>query len=147
MDKETKKIYSEVYEVLMCLGERFIEKIPYKLMNLIKEEKLDSYNPKYDLSLPLEEQNIKEETIDMIALFYLNYWCESEDEKKAFRKVLQENEEMYQEQLNRKYNTEKMFKDKQIENKENKDVQLIEYKKNIFKRIIDKIKIILGINH
>ena len=116
-------------------------------MNLIKEEKLDSYNPKYDLSLPLEEQNIKEETIDMIALFYLNYWCESEDEKKAFRKVLQENEEMYQEQLNRKYNTEKMFKDKQIENKENKDVQLIEYKKNIFKRIIDKIKIILGINH
>ena len=77
MDKETKEIYSEVYEVLMCLGERFIEKIPYKLMNLIKEEKLDSYNPKYDLSLPLEEQNIKEETIDMIALFYLNYWCES----------------------------------------------------------------------
>ena len=116
-------------------------------MNLIKEEKLDSYNPKYDLRLPLEEQNIKEETIDMIALFYLNYWCESEDEKKEFRKVLQENEDMYQKQLNEKYNTDKLFKDSKIGNKENEEVQLIQYKRSIFKRIIDKIKIILGINH
>ena len=147
MDKETKEIYSEVYEILMCLGKRFIEKIPHKLMNLIKEEKLDSYNPKYDLSLPLEEQNIKEETIDMIALFYLNYWCESEEGKQEFIKVLQENEDMYQKQLNKEYNTDKLFKNKKIESKEYEEMQLIEYKKNIFKRIIDKIKIILGINH
>ena len=109
MDKETKEIYSEVYEIL------------------------------------IEEQNIKEETIDMIALFYLNYWCEREAEKQEFRKILQENEDIYQQQLKQKYNSDKLFKNKQ--KIEHEEVQLIEYKKNIFKRIINKIKSILGINY
>ena len=112
MDNKTKEIYSEVYEILTLMGDTFISKLPNKLFELIKKQRLDSYNPKYNLQLPLEEQNIKEETIDIIALLYLNYWCESEEEKKELKKVFQENEEKYQKELNEKYNSDNLFKNK-----------------------------------
>lgn len=146
MDIRTKEIYSEVYEILILLGDRFIDRLPNKLFDLIKKEKLDSYNPQYDLNLPLEGQKIKEETIDMIALFYLNYWCESEEEKKELNEIFQQNEEKYQKELKEKYNPDNLFKNKQIEKQENQEVSIIEYKKSIFRRIIDRIKFMLGIN-
>lgn len=143
---DTKEIYSEVYGILILLGDRFINKLPKELFNLIKREKLDSYNPQYDLNLPLEEQNIKEESIDMIALFYLNYWCESEDEKKELKQILQENEERYQKELRETYNPDNLLKKKEIEKQETKETDIVKYKVNIFKRIINRIKKILKIS-
>lgn len=137
MNYKTKEIYSEVYEILNLMGDRFINKLPNKLFDLIKNERLETYNPKYDLELPLEEQRIKEETIDIIALLYLNYWCESEDEKNELNKIFQENEEIYIKELNEKYNIDNLFKNKQIEKNE---ILPIEYKRSFFRMIIDKIK-------
>lgn len=143
MDQKTKEIYSEVYEILNQMGDRFISKLPNKLFELIKNEKLDSYNPKYNLDVPLEEQNIKEDTIDMIALLYLNYWCEDEEEKRELSKVFQENEEKHQKELNEKYNTDNLFKNRKTEENGKKEVSLMKYKKSLFWMIIDKIKQIL----
>jgi len=146
MDKKTKEIYSEVYAILVLLGERFVNKLPNKLFELIKDERLDSYNPQYNLELPLEEQNVKEETIDMIALFYLNYWCSSKEEKEQLKEVWKENEEKYEKELNEKYNTDNLFKNRQTENKDEKEISMIKYKKSIFRIIIDKIKQMLKFN-
>jgi len=144
MKTKTKEIYSEVYEILILMGDRFINKLPNKLFDLIKNERLESYNPKYNLDISLEEQAVREETIDVIALLYLNYWCESEEEKKELSIIWEENEEKYQKQLNEKYNINNLFRNKQIEKKE--DISLIEHKKSFFKIIIDKIKQILKIH-
>lgn len=143
MDLKTKEIYSEVYEILILLGNRFINKLPEKLFNLIETEKLDSYNPQYNLDRPLEEQNIKDDSIGMIALFYLNYWCETEEERKELKQIFEENEAKYQKELREKYNPENLFLNKQIENKETEEISLVEYKKSFFRIIIDKIKQIL----
>lgn len=143
MNYKTKEIYSEVYEILNLMGDRFIDKLPNKLFDLIKNERLETYNPKYDLDLPLEEQSIKEETIDIIALLYLNYWCETEDEKNELNKIFQENEEIYQKELNEKYNIDNLFRNKQMEKNETKEILPIEYKKSFFRMIINKIKQIL----
>ena len=144
MNVKTKEIYSEVYGILILMGDRFISKLPNKLFNLIKSERLETYNPQYNLDLPLEEQNVREETIDVIALLYFNYWCDSEEEKKELSRIWEENEEKYQKQLNEKYNINNLFKDKKIEIKE--EIFLIEHKKNFFEKIIDKIKQILKIH-
>lgn len=143
MDLKTKEIYSEVYEILILLGDRFINKLPENLFNLIENQRLDSYNPQYDLERPLEEQNIREETIDIIALCYLNYWCETEEEKNELKQIFEDNESKYQKELREKYNPDNLFKNKQMENKETEEKSLIEYKKSLFRIIIDKIKQIL----
>lgn len=88
MNTVTKEIYSEVYSVLKVLGKKYTDKIPNSLYNMIQENKLENYKPTYTLETNLEEQNIKRESISMIALMHLNYWCNSENEKAELKKYL-----------------------------------------------------------
>ena len=74
---------------------------------------------------------------------YLNYWCDSEEEKNELIEIFNENEIKYQEQSREKYNTDNLFKKKE-ENKDNAEIEkvaIVEYKKqNFIQKIIDKIK-------
>ena len=139
----TKEIYSEVFSVLNLLGDDYIKKLPTKLYSMIKEEKLNTYNPKYVAEKTLVEQNIKKESLSMIALFHLNYWCTSEEEKENLKKIFENNERKYQEELTNKYNPNNIFKNKTQEIKKielNTDEKSIKpYKENIFKKIFHKI--------
>lgn len=144
MDTVTKEIYSEVYSVLKALGEKYTDKIPDSLYNMIQENKLETYNPTYTLEINLEEQNIKRESISMIALMHLNYWCNSENEKDKLKKIFKENDSKYKERIREKYNLDNLFNKKNIENKtitENvENTGIIKYKKEtFFKRILSKI--------
>ena len=148
MDKKTKEIYSEVYGILNMLGENYIKKLPASLYKMILEEKLDEYNPKYNSNIELEQQGVKKETLSMIALFHLNYWCNTPKEKEKLKKILKENEEKYKEELKEKYNSDNLFKNKKqpIINRQEKleeTVAMVEYKNNILKKIINKIFSIL----
>jgi len=141
MDIKTKEIYSEVYSVLNMLGDSYITKLPSSLYKMIKEEKLNEYNPYYDSSIALEQQNIRKESISMIALFHLNYWCTSEEEKQELNNLFIENEEKHQAELREKHNTDNLFKNRN-NNVENiaSEKALVEYREPFFKRIINKIK-------
>lgn len=141
-----KETYSEVYSVLNMLGKDYITKLPSKLYQMIKEEKSNEYNPQYDLTIALEQQNIKKESLSMIAIFHLNYWCDSQEEKQKLKDLFNENEIKYQSELKEKYNSDKLFEKK--DNSEQFEEQLeetamIEYEENIFKKIINKILNIL----
>ena len=148
MDTKTKEIYSEVYGILNMLGKNYIEKLPSNLYKMIKQEKINEYNPQYDSSIALEQQNIKKESLSMIALFHLNYWCDSQDEKNKLKELFENNEIKYQTELREKYNPDNLFKNRQksVQNdyaKEN-TMAMVEYKESIFRKIINKIK---GIFH
>ncbi len=74
MDVERKKMYSQVYSILNLFGDEYINKLPHDLYKLIDEERLDEYNPEYDLDTLLEDKTIMQDTYSMIALFNSNYW-------------------------------------------------------------------------
>ena len=74
MDIKTKEIYSEVYQVLNLLENDYLNKLPDSLINMLREKRDVNYNPQYTADIPLNEQNIKKETIFIIVLLYLNYW-------------------------------------------------------------------------
>ena len=112
MNLKTKEIYSEVYQVLNLLGNEYIEKLPISLINMIKEKRETNYNPVYTDDVPLNEQNIKKETMAIIALLYLNYWCEDDNEKLEVKNILKENENRFQEKLREKYDPDNIFADK-----------------------------------
>ena len=145
MDGETQEIYSEVYSILNLLGKNFINKLPKSLYEMIKKEKSSSYNPQYKANVKLEEQNIKRESLSMIALFHLNYWCESEEEKQELKSIFLENEEKYQAEIREKYNPDNLFKKSRVdtyqeESTTENEVAMVEYKEeNIFKKFINKI--------
>ena len=141
MNVKTKEIYSELYGVLILLGDEYINKLPNDLINLIIEKRDISYNPQYVDDMPLNKQNIKKETISLIALLHLNYWCEGVEEKNQIEYLLKKNEEEYQNKLRAKYNPDNLFKRyKEEKNSIQDDVAMVVYKESLFKKIINKIK-------
>ncbi len=144
------KMYSEVDGVLSSMGEEYRNKVPKKLKELILKHKDNSINVKYDMSNPLTEQGISKEALSMIALIHLNYWCKNEEEKTELNKIFKENEIKNEEEKNKKYSPENIFKNQKSQIQENisgqgenvasENMQMIEYKESIFKKIFKFIK-------
>ena len=145
MNIKTKEIYSEVYQILNLLGNDYIDKLPTSLINMLREKREINYNPEYTDDIPLNEQNIKKETMSIIALLYLNYWCEDENEKLEVKQILKSNEDNYQLERRERYNPDNIFKNykqesKKVEANIDDETSMIPYKKSIFRKIINKLK-------
>lgn len=140
--------YSEAAtEVLTILEHTEIEevnKIPKNFIKFLKENSSKTYKPDFDFSKPINELNLKQKTQSILAIIYLKYWA-NEEEKKAFKKRIKENEEKYQQELKKQYSTDNLFKTKKgiIENFENQTQKYLlpEVKKeNFIQKIINKMK-------
>ncbi len=146
MNVDTQEMYSEVYSILNLLGNNYIAKLPKSLFKMIEEEKSSTYNPQYSEDKSLNEQNIKRESLSMIALFHLNYWCNSNEEKEQLKQLFKNNEEKHQAEIRAKYNPDNLFKNRKQENTTESqpfinDVAIVKYKeKNFLQKIFDKIK-------
>ena len=137
--------YSEVHKILSLLEDEYVEKVPEKVKKFFEEERMKDYEPNIKVDIPLTEQNLKRETMVLLAILNLNYWCNSEEEKQSFLNELAENEKE-KEELEKKYSPDNLFQNKKYDNKERiekeneENLSLVEYKKqNIFKRIIERI--------
>ena len=139
MENNLKKAYSEIYEILNLMEEEYVNKVPQKLRDLFKMEKEDNFSVNINIDKPLENQNLQKDTLTILAVLYINYWSESDEEKqeliKLFRDVDKRNEEFY--------STDNLFKKTgKMENLNDKTIngQLIVPKNNFFIKIINKIK-------
>lgn len=139
MVMENMLAYAEIDEILNLLEDDYREMVPKKVRDFFKEEKMKDYHPEIDIEKPLIEQNLKRETMVLLAILNLNYWCENEEEKQSFLDELDKNEKEKNE-LEEKYNPDNLFKKKQDESTEN-NLQIIEYKKpNFIQILLIKIK-------
>lgn len=139
---DTMMAYSEVYEILNLLDKEYKEKVPDKVRTFFEEERLKDYKPEINVDIPLIDQNLKRETITLLAILNLNYWCDTPEEKQEIIDELANNEKERQELLE-KYNPDNLFKNKQNEDKNTintQEVSLVEYKKpNLIQKILSKI--------
>ena len=140
MVMENMLAYAEIDEILNLLEDDYRERVPKKVRDFFKEEKMKDYHPEIDIEKPLIEQNLKRETMVLLAILNLNYWCENEEEKQRFLNELDKNEEEKKE-LEEKYNPDNLFKKKkQIKILKEENTSLIEYKKtNMLKRVFERI--------
>ncbi len=146
----TRQAYSEIDEFLRLLTEEQREKIPRKLREFFREEKDSNYIKGIRVDIPVSQQNFKEETLAIIALLNLQYWCQDESEKQRLKSIYASNEKMYKEMLQVKFNPDDIFKKRNMHKEdeitdETSSVKMIEYKEPIIKRIINKIKNFLRI--
>ena len=142
MINERAIAYSEVYAILKLIDVQYINKIPDQVITIIKEEMDKNYKPHINLTVPLKEQNLNPKTYTILAVINLNYWCENEKHKKELIFKYSENEQKYQEELRKKYNSNSIFSKKQdkIIETQNTQTQLIEYNESVFRKILNKIK-------
>ena len=96
MNESTKRIYSEVYQVVKVLGNEYINRLPKSLYNMLEEKRDIAYNPQYNLETTLNKQNINKESLNILALIHYNYWCKDENEKMELQNILKNNEEMHE---------------------------------------------------
>ena len=134
---EISDVARETIYILQYFNPQFIAKIPTDFINNLKEIAKKSNIPiKIDRNKKLKEQEIFEETKDLISLIYYSYIA-TEEQKKELTKIWNENELLYQEELREKYNPDNIFKKKMSQKADN--MQMIEYKRNIFQKILKKI--------
>lgn len=135
INSNDKKAYSEVAKILSEIEEEYIEKIPPKVLETIKNNSLEEYEPNITISMPLTEQNLHQTTFDLLACIYLNYWCENEEEKQMLLKIYSENEKKENEKFEINFSKNKINNDK-IEKKDNQLLVIEEtnWLKKLFKK-------------
>ena len=146
VSKNTRQAYSEVNEFLRLLSFEQRNKVPQELRYLFLKEKDNGYIKRINPNIPIKYQNLKEETLALIALLNLQYWCEDEKEKKRLREQYSDNEFKYQEKLRQKHSPDDLFKNKIINTQKNENdiienVAVVEYKeKSFIQKLFEKIK-------
>jgi len=143
----TRRAYSEVDEFINLLTSEQINKLPKQLKELFNEEKDHNYMKGINPSIPIKDQALMEETLAIIALLNMEFWCEDENEKERLRKVYANNEKTYEEVFQISFDADKIFnKTVEMNTSERYEVKdVIPYKESFIKRIISKIKRIFNV--
>ena len=132
---DDRTAYAEVEAILNILEDEYVNKIPQKVRKFFSDEKIEDYRPVINVNVPLTEQNLKRETMILLAILIINYWCENKNEKQEFLNELSQNENE-RKKLEEKYSPDNLFKNKKMNKKKSiekiDNVEIIKYKKNIF---------------
>lgn len=112
MENELLKAYAEVDVILSNMENAYVEKIPKKMRELFKNEKLQEYAPNINPKIQLDEQNLQRKTYAILAMLNLNYWCKDENEKKELIAIYTENDKKRENGLREKYNPDDIFKNR-----------------------------------
>ena len=143
-----KNAYAEVYTILQELNEEEYNKIPPEVIETIEKNRNEEYEYFLDDELELKDQQMLPETKAILFNLFRDYLATPEQKVKIIR---MQNEARQKNELKKQqmYNTD-VFANKSInkttklnENEvktNNNEKQIVEYKENIFKRILNKIK-------
>lgn len=66
--------YKELYEILSYMDKMTVMKIPMDILQNIKKHKNNNYKTKIDKNDIFNENNVSQETIDLLCYFYMHYW-------------------------------------------------------------------------
>lgn len=133
---------TEILHLFKGFSDEELEKIPSKLISFFKENADKSYICDFDYNTDIEELHLKDETYGLISMICYNYWCETPEEKQQYLNILEKNEREYQKYISEKYNTNNLFKNKEINY--NKNLPIFKSKQEKwYEKIIKFIKRIL----
>ena len=117
MQDNTKKAFSEVYDVINHMEEDMRNKIPTEFINFIKENRDLSYNIKIDYSQGIVNQNLIHETKVLLSLIYRDYICDEEKKKiliEQDNKILNKQDEYLRKKYEINFQNKKILKENQL---------------------------------
>lgn len=137
-------IAMETLEVLKYFDAEFTSKISKSFLDSLKElSSRSKAKVEIDVNKKLINQNISEESKNLISIIYYNYFAD-ENEKKKIIKIWKENEKEFPEKVKKIYDANEIF-NKKIKNSNTKIDEIkgelpVISKKNWIEKIIEKIK-------
>lgn len=114
MEREYEEAFSEVDEVLKLMPIDLLSKIPVQFRKVISENKDTNY--KVNIKEPLEEQNLKKETIVILGLIYRDFLASPEEKEKLQIKDAEELKRIEQE-MQEQYDIENIYKKRKKRNR------------------------------
>lgn len=131
--------YSEIFEILNLMEDEDKKRVPQEVRDFFEEQRMKEYKTKIRIDIPLTEQNLRRETVVLLTILVINYWCDSEEEKQSFIDELEKNEKIKKE-LQEKYNPDNLFKNrkktkKDVVMEQIENVGMIQYKENLFTKL------------
>ena len=144
MVSTTRQSFSEVYDIIYHMDEKMYKKIPNNFIELVKQNRDESYKVNIDYNKSINEQELMKETRIILSIIYRDYICDKK-EKEAL--IVKEKEELiqYEKEKYEKYNPKNIFDNrKRITDEQDaqEETQLVIYDnklttkiKNFFKRI------------
>lgn len=134
--------YQEVYDILKNMDKKMVMKVPQKILEYIIENRDKKYKTKVKQKDLFNPDNIDDRTCNILSWLNLNYWAD-ETEKKELNIILSNNEIKLENEKIKKFSNE-IFNNSKMKdtfNRETKEEKhIIEYKENIFRKIINFIK-------
>lgn len=143
MNGQYAEALTEVEMILKIMPEDIIKKISSSFYNYISNNKSDSFQSKAIDDIFIKENELKDETKDILSLIYRAYLCDEETKNKLEKQDYLELQQ-YNEELNRKYSVENLFKKDTLKtniNEDIKEISLIELEnEKWYKKVLNKIK-------
>ena len=125
---ENAKCLVELDEILKYLEDNDLKKIPYDIRKAISQRKDKQYKWKYDETKDLSQQKINRKTIAMLSYLNMEYLLD-EEQKKLMQRIHKFNEDMIEKEKSKKYSADKIFKNNEVNVKEETELVTISSKK------------------
>ena len=91
LSNEWKVAFSECDFLISIMDDNLKNRIPEKFKAFLKENKLQGYFPEINENVSIEQQKFTKETNAVMAVIYLKYLCDSEEERMNLLKKLKNN--------------------------------------------------------
>lgn len=143
MEENYHKAYKEVIEILKYVPQESVNKIPKTMLDTFEKKMDKDYVFNVDINKTFEEQNLLEETKDIFAVIFRDYWATPYQRERIKAKEKYDRQKIEEEKAN-KYNPDDIFKNKEKDNLVvNNNLPVKIKKENFFKKLISFIKKII----
>lgn len=102
----------QLCEIISLLPEEGKKKIPFEVINLIKEKRGETTKKDIKSVEDINDEKISKETKKYLAYIFFKYLA-NEEEQKEFSQILSENEVRHGDYLRKKYDISNIFKKKE----------------------------------
>ena len=148
MERAYEEAFVEIDEIFKIMPINLLSKVPVEFRQVISENKAKDY--KIEIVEPLEENNLKKETIVILGLIYRDFLASPEEREELQAKDAEELRKI-EEEMKEQYDMENIFakrKEGKTSSNEDSSTDLIVYKEqgflkklfNLIKRLFNKNK-------
>ena len=146
IDIKYANAYSEVLEILKYIPVEDYNMIPKNKIELFETNANNDYSFTYNPDQTLEEQEVSKITKGIIAILFRDYWATEIQREKIMNmqkydriKIEEEKKEKYNIDIFQNRNNKKQGQNIE-ENISASELEMVEYKVSIFRKILNKIK-------
>lgn len=140
MDRSYREAFAEIDEIFKLMPIDLLSKIPAQFRQMISENKAIDYKP--NIQEPLDEKNLKRETVVLLGLIYRDFLSSPEERDELQKRDIDELDRIEKEKQEQ-YDIENVFAKRKKKNKEEHPAStgLVVYKEEgFFKKIFNFIK-------